>query len=78
MGTPSLGSMPIGFPFSFHPFFWSLSEAQMGPVLMMVLWNFFPFFLTRFRIHNEGYCGCSPSVPLLRTEETGRKYRRTL
>jgi hypothetical protein len=70
VSTPSLGSMSIGFPFYFHPFFWSLSEARMGPVLTMVLRNYFFFFLTRFRIHNasDGYCGCSPSVPLLRTE----------
>jgi hypothetical protein len=33
----------------------------------------FPFFFllshSRFRIHNDGYCGYPPFIPLLHTEE---------
>jgi hypothetical protein len=35
--TRALGSMPVGFPLYYHPFFLSLSKARMGSVLTMVL-----------------------------------------
>jgi hypothetical protein len=61
----SLGSL-AGLPYL------ALSVApQVGTRLLGSAGRFSSlfFFLTRLRIHNDDYCGCPPSVPLLRTEE---------
>ena len=68
--SPSLGSMSVRFPFYFYPIFGVSVKPEWDRCRRWFCGIFSPpsESLTRLRIHNDGYCDCPPSIPLLRTE----------